>query len=113
MLDFGGGTCDAAVVRRERSGLTVVGCAGLPDLGGDDLDQRVVDRIRADEPAVADLLHRQQRLRPDEMAALLRFRDDVRAAKEVLFRYPQVVIVLPADLPTGCSPARSSSAWCR
>lgn len=99
VLDFGGGTCDAAVVRRERSGLSVVGCAGLPDLGGDDLDQRVVDRIRVDEPAVADLLDRQQRLRPDEMAALLRFRDDVRAAKEVLSRHPQVDIAMPDDLP--------------
>ncbi len=99
VLDFGGGTCDAAVVRREKSGLTVVGCAGLPDLGGDDLDQRVVDRIRADEPVVADLLDRQQRLRPHEMVALLRFRDDVRAAKEVLSRHPQVDIALPNDLP--------------
>jgi hypothetical protein len=99
VLDLGGGTCDAAVVRRERAGLSVVGCAGLPDLGGDDLDQHVVDRIRADEPAVADLLDRQQRLRPDEMAALLRFRDDVRAAKEVLSRHPQVDIALPAGLP--------------
>ncbi len=99
VLDFGGGTCDAAVVRRERTGLSVVGCAGLPDLGGDDLDQRVVDRIRADEPTVADLLDRQQRLRPNEMAALLRFRDDVRAAKEVLSRHPQVDIALPDDLP--------------
>jgi hypothetical protein len=34
VLDFGGGTCDAAVVRRERSGLTVARCAGLPDLYG-------------------------------------------------------------------------------
>ena len=99
VLDFGGGTCDAAVVRREKSGLTVVGCAGLPDLGGDDLDQRVVDRIRADEPVVADLLDRQQRLPPQEMVALLRFRDDVRAAKEVLSRHPQVDIALPNDLP--------------
>ena len=99
VLDFGGGTCDAAVVRRERTGLTVAGCAGLPDLGGDDLDQRIIDRILADEPALAGVLDDQQQLRPNQMAALLRFRDDVRAAKEVLSRHPQVEIALPGELP--------------
>jgi actin-like ATPase involved in cell morphogenesis len=99
VLDFGGGTCDAAVIRREPAGLTVVGCAGLPDLGGDDLDQRIVDWARAGEPALAGLLDGQQRLRPNQMAALLRFREDVRAAKEVLSRHPQAEIVLPEGLP--------------
>ncbi|MGB3438854.1 MAG: Hsp70 family protein [Actinophytocola sp.] len=99
VLDFGGGTCDAAVVRREGTGLSVTGCAGLPDLGGDDLDQRIVDAIRAAEPSVAELLDDQQRAHPDRMAALLRFRDDVRAAKEVLSRHPQVEIALPGDRP--------------
>jgi hypothetical protein len=99
VLDFGGGTCDAAVVRRERSGLTVAGCAGLPDLGGDDLDQRIIDSICADEPALDRLLDAQRRSRPDDMVALLRFRDDVRAAKEVLSRHPQVEIAMPDGLP--------------
>jgi actin-like ATPase involved in cell morphogenesis len=99
VLDFGGGTCDAAVIRREPTGFTVAGCAGLPDLGGDDLDQRIVDWIRAGEPTLAGLLDDQQRLRPNQMAALLRFRDDVRAAKEVLSRHPQAEIALPEGLP--------------
>ncbi len=99
VLDFGGGTCDAAVVRAGRDGLTVAGCAGLPDLGGDDLDQRIVDWVRAGEPTLAGLLDDQQRARPEQMAALLRFRDDVRAAKEVLSRHPQAEIALPGDLP--------------
>ncbi|MGH3761629.1 Hsp70 family protein [Actinophytocola sp.] len=99
VLDFGGGTCDAAVIRREPAGFTVAGCAGLPDLGGDDLDQRIVDWIRADEPVLADLLDDQQRLRPEQMAALLRFREDVRTAKEVLSRHPQAEIALPEGLP--------------
>jgi len=98
VLDFGGGTCDAAVVRREPAGFTVASCAGLPDLGGDDLDQRIVDWVAADEPALAELLVDQQRLRPQQMAALLRFREDVRAAKEVLSRHPQAEIALPEGL---------------
>lgn len=99
VLDFGGGTCDAAVIRREPNGFTVAGCAGLPDLGGDDLDQRIIDWVRGDEPALADLLDDQQRMRPQQMTALLRFREDVRAAKEVLSRHPQAEITLPEGLP--------------
>ena len=95
VLDFGGGTCDVALVRRETTGLTVVATAGLPDLGGDDLDQRIVDKF------ASGATEREQvgRVPAAELAELARFRDDVRAAKEALSRHPQADLVLPADLP--------------
>jgi actin-like ATPase involved in cell morphogenesis len=101
VLDFGGGTCDVALVRREAAGLTVVACAGLPDLGGDDLDQRVVDRLAAGRDELARRLDDDHiaQVPAAELAELSRFRDDVRAAKEVLSRHPQTDLVLPADLP--------------
>lgn len=73
VVDLGGGTCDAAVVRRDGAGFEVLACAGLPDLGGDDLDQRIVDRLRTDQPADA--------------RTRLRLRQDARAAKELLSRH--------------------------
>jgi actin-like ATPase involved in cell morphogenesis len=101
VLDFGGGTCDVALVRREAAGLTVVACAGLPDLGGDDLDQRIVDRLAAGRDELARRLDDNHiaQVPAAELAGLSRFRDDVRAAKEVLSRHPQTDLVLPADLP--------------
>ncbi len=101
VLDFGGGTCDVALVRRETAGLTVVACAGLPDLGGDDLDQRIVDRLAAGRDELARRLDDDHiaQVPAAELAGLSRFRDDVRAAKEVLSRHPQTDLVLPAELP--------------
>lgn len=101
VLDFGGGTCDVALVRRETTGLTVAACAGLPDLGGDDLDQRIVDHLASGRAELARLTDGEQvgRVPAAELAELSRFRDDVRGAKEALSRHPQADLVLPADLP--------------
>lgn len=101
VLDFGGGTCDVALVRRETTGLTVAACAGLPDLGGDDLDQRIVDHLASGRAELAHLTDGEQvgRVPAAGLAELSRFRDDVRGAKEALSRHPQADLVLPADLP--------------
>ncbi len=95
VLDFGGGTCDVALVRRDTTGLAVVATAGLPDLGGDDLDQRIVDHLATAPTDGAQV----GRVPAAELAELARFRDDVRAAKEALSRHPQADLVLPNDLP--------------
>ena len=42
IYDLGGGTFDAAIVEAGRGGVTVLGAAGDPRLGGDDFDERVV-----------------------------------------------------------------------
>lgn len=83
VLDFGGGTCDAAVVRREDSGFVVAGCAGLPELGGDDLDQRIVEWVRERRSGAsgADSNH-------EARAA-------ARLAKEALSSQPQAEVAVP------------------
>jgi molecular chaperone DnaK len=42
IYDLGGGTFDAAIVETDPGGVTVLGAAGDPQLGGDDFDERVV-----------------------------------------------------------------------
>lgn len=99
VLDMGGGTCDAAIVAREADGLTVAGCAGLPDLGGNDLDQRIITHLRAGNAELDRFLAAgEQQLTAQEMVQLSRFRADVRDAKEVLSRYPHADVVLPGRL---------------
>jgi molecular chaperone DnaK (HSP70) len=90
VVDLGGGTCDAAVVRRERDGYAVRACAGLPDLGGDDLDQRIVDHVRQtpDLPAGTDV----HALRAAQLV-----RQDARAAKELLSRHESAQLSVPGE----------------
>ncbi|MGQ0842236.1 Hsp70 family protein [Actinokineospora sp.] len=92
VLDFGGGTCDTAVVRRDPGGLTVLACAGLPDLGGRDLDQLLVEHAERTVPGLAERLGA-------GTVELIRFHEDVRNAKELLSRHPQAEIALPHGLP--------------
>ncbi|MBB4905931.1 Hsp70 family protein [Actinophytocola algeriensis] len=96
VVDLGGGTSDAAVVRRHGSGFAVLACAGLPDLGGDDLDQRIVDRLRtAAEPPADDKARR----------AELLVRQDARAAKELLSRHESALLSAGAAEPATLSRA--------
>jgi Hsp70 protein len=75
VLDLGGGTCDAALVRRGPAGLEVLACAVLPGLGGEDIDQRLVDHVAPND--------------------LEWSREDVRAAKEGLSRHSTSEVALP------------------
>jgi actin-like ATPase involved in cell morphogenesis len=102
VLDFGAGTCDAAVVRRESTGLTVVDCAGLPDLGGEDLDQRMIEHLRRARPVLGQLLDGAERVRPvavAELPEISQLRENVRRAKEELSERQQVEVPLPGGLP--------------
>jgi molecular chaperone DnaK len=98
VYDLGGGTFDAAVVRRSPAGFEVLAAHGLPDVGGLDLDQALVEHLgaaySASRTAVwnavltpADVAHRRQR-------ALLY--DDVRGTKEALSRTAAADVHLPA-----------------
>ncbi|MGH3758426.1 Hsp70 family protein [Actinophytocola sp.] len=89
VLDFGGGTCDAAAVRHDGSGYRVLACAGLPDLGGDDLDQRLVDHVLALRPALAESLAAPG---ADGARDALLLRQDARTAKELLSRHDRAEI---------------------
>jgi hypothetical protein len=105
VYDLGGGTFDIAVVGRTRSagpaavegGFTVLAEAGLPDLGGLDFDQAILDQVGRTASA-ADPARWQQILRPQDASgrrAARTLAEDVRAAKETLSRYPQTDVSLP------------------
>ena len=103
IYDLGGGTFDIAVVGRApentRNGAEfhVLAEGGLPDLGGLDFDQAVLDHVGRVTSSV-DPGRWQQILRPTDAAGRRSARalaEDVRAAKETLSRYPQTDVALP------------------
>jgi len=96
VYDLGGGTFDAAVVRRTATGFEVLAEGGIPDLGGLDFDHAVVQwlgRGYTDDPQwtrlerPADAADRRQR-------QLLY--DDARGAKEMLSRTASADVHVPA-----------------
>ncbi|MEV0565597.1 Hsp70 family protein [Dactylosporangium sp. NPDC050588] len=103
VFDFGGGTLDVSVVRREPAaaggagGLRVLGVGGLDDLGGVDIDAALVGHlgqlISLRNPEIWQRL-----ANPDSIAA---HRDrralwtEVRAAKEMLSRAASAPIHVP------------------
>jgi molecular chaperone DnaK (HSP70) len=82
VYDFGGGTFDAALVRKVDDGFELVGRPeGIERLGGIDFDQAVwvhVDR------SLDGMIEQFDTDDPTVRAALARLRDDVRRAKEAL-----------------------------
>jgi len=83
VVDAGGGTCEIAVVRKDPGGFVVLADGVLPT-GGDDLDQRIVDRV---SPSL--------RTPADDPGARLALRGSARAGKELLSRHDSAEIVLP------------------
>ncbi len=97
VYDLGGGTFDAAVVGATPNGFTVLAEGGLPDVGGVDFDQTIVDHLGR-TAATADPGRWQTLLRPrtaGDRRAARALREDVRAAKETLSRYSQTDLPLP------------------
>ncbi len=81
----------------EEGAFYVLAEAGLPDLGGLDFDQAVLEHVGR-EPAATDPVRWQQILRPVDTStrrAARTLAEDVRAAKEALSRYPQTEVSLP------------------
>ncbi len=98
VYDFGGGTFDTSVLRREPDGgWTTLAADGLPDLGGLDLDGAIVAHLAATvgerEPALwRRLTH------PESEVDRRRHRmlwDDVRLAKEQLSRTSSAALHVP------------------
>ncbi|AXB44741.1 hypothetical protein A4R43_21395 [Amycolatopsis albispora] len=97
VYDLGAGTFDVAVVGAGPQGLSVLAESGLPDVGGLDIDQALLDHLGGqvagrDEAAWQRLLT--PRSAEDRRAALV-LREDVRVAKEVLSEHPQTEVALP------------------
>jgi outer membrane protein assembly factor BamB/actin-like ATPase involved in cell morphogenesis len=95
VYDLGGGTFDAAVLRKTADGFTLLGePEGIEQLGGIDFDEAVFGHVTATLGAEA------QRLDPDDeevTAALARLRRDCVEAKEALSFDTEVMI--PVALP--------------
>jgi actin-like ATPase involved in cell morphogenesis len=102
VLDVGGGTTDVAIVRREVSGIVMIGRAAIPDLGGADFDERIIEYLRQTVPGLGDLLvdvSTPSRVSLVQLRELVAFRREVRRAKELLTRHEQVELRLPGGLP--------------
>jgi actin-like ATPase involved in cell morphogenesis len=82
VYDLGGGTFDAAVLRRTGAGWEILGLPeGVERLGGVDFDEAVVRHVAASVGEAYDLLDPDD---PPVMAAVARLRQECVAAKEAL-----------------------------
>ncbi len=90
VLDLGGGTFEATIVRRTDNGFDVVGPpGGLADLGGVEFDDAVFARVDAELGHVLQSVSRDD---VDGMAALRRLRAACRSAKEWLSSRPDTTV---------------------
>ncbi|MFC6021187.1 Hsp70 family protein [Plantactinospora solaniradicis] len=97
IFDFGGGTLDVTVVRRDPDGLWVLATGGLDDLGGLDIDEALVAHlghlIALRDP---DLWHRlNQPDTPARRRDRQAFWTEVRTAKEMLSRTTSAPVQIP------------------
>ncbi|GGS40276.1 MULTISPECIES: Hsp70 family protein [Actinokineospora] len=97
VYDLGAGTFDVAVVGATQKGFVVLAEAGLPDLGGLDVDQALLEHVGR-QVSHRDPAGWQRLLRPEstgDRRAQRALREDVKAAKEALSRHPQTEVPLP------------------
>ena len=97
VYDLGAGTFDVAVVGATQNGFAVLAEAGLPDLGGLDVDQALLEHVGR-QVSARDPGRWQHMLRPQSTAdrrAQRALREDVKAAKEALSRHPQTEVPMP------------------
>jgi len=89
VYDFGGGTFDLTVMRLEDQSYTVLGTAGDSFLGGDDIDERIVDRMVA--KVIAD-----HRMDPrSDLIAMMRLRMAAEQIKIELSTRARATITIP------------------
>ena len=97
IFDFGGGTLDVSVVRRDPDGLRVLSIGGLDDLGGVDVDAALVGHL-GQLIAIREPQLWQRLANPDGIVELRdrrTFWSEVRSAKEMLSRTAAAPIQVP------------------
>ena len=99
VYDLGGGTFDAAILRRTTTGFEPVGAPGGDEhLGGEDFDELLYDAVG--EVLAARDPERWELLRASDERTWVRanaaLRDEVRAAKEALSSTPEYTIYVPS-----------------
>ncbi|ROP37644.1 Hsp70 family protein [Saccharothrix texasensis] len=97
VYDLGAGTFDVAIVGATQSGFTVLAEDGLPDLGGLDVDQALLEHVGR-QVSHRDPAAWQRLLRPESTAdrrARRTLQEDVRAAKESLSRHAHTEVPMP------------------
>jgi actin-like ATPase involved in cell morphogenesis len=94
VYDLGGGTFDAAVLRRTATGFVTLGePQGIERLGGIDFDESVMSHVRA---TLGDALTGLDQNDPAVRAAMVRLREECVAAKEALSEDSEAVISVMA-----------------
>jgi molecular chaperone HscA len=97
VFDFGGGTLDVSVLRRDPDGLRVLSVGGLDDLGGVDIDAALVGHlgqlISLRSPRVWQRLNNPGP--QSEQRERRQFWDEVRGAKEMLSRTASAPVHVP------------------
>lgn len=101
VCDYGGGTCDVAVLRRTDETdqpFTVIGYAGAPDLGGTDLDRILTAWVREELDRLGHSELNAALSRRENLGALRTLHDQVRRAKEALtdWQYADVAVAAGA-----------------
>ena len=106
VYDLGGGTFDAAVVRKLEHGVEVLGePEGIERLGGIDFDEAVFAHVRA---SLGDALSQLDPNDPVALSAMARLRQECVEAKEALSSDSEVSI--PVVLPTIATEVRLTRA---
>ncbi|SDJ77724.1 type VII secretion-associated protein, Rv3446c family, C-terminal domain-containing protein [Actinopolyspora mzabensis] len=97
VLDLGGGTVDASLVRRTDESFRVLASRGKPDFGGADIDQALLEHVGGTvepvEPAAWRRLVEGREIADRRRRRVLR--QDVRGAKETLSRHSYTDVPLP------------------
>ncbi|ASU81296.1 hypothetical protein CDG81_19795 [Actinopolyspora erythraea] len=97
VLDLGGGTVDASLVRRSEETFRVLATRGKPDFGGADIDQALLDHVGGTaeplDPAAWRRLVEGREIADRRRRRVLR--QDVRGAKETLSRHSYTDVPLP------------------
>jgi len=91
VYDFGGGTFDITIMKLEDQVYSVLGTAGDSFLGGDDLDERLVDRM------LAKIITEHRLDLRDNTAAMMRLRGLAEQTKIELSNNPHAIVHI-ADL---------------